>query len=471
MPISFWVYYKRYIFNLANLFLIFLILIISLKLFFDFEINKKLQNTEKTVEIIALILKENKNYFNQFEYTIYANNSWWLGTLSNSKNYLETGKFYKIYAEVSYLQINQDNNYHLSYGYNGTLKIKEILATDINCNWLCNFLKWRIKLISNLENNLFNNLCKQNWWQFNFNIKCQDLAIFSTSLVIGQNANFSKDFFISFKNLGLSHIIAVSGFQVVIFMSVIEYIFNKIISNRKIVFLGSIFGILLLLFLTGVQIPVFRSAISIFLILSSLIFFGRKLSTFRATIYSGLILLTLNSFYILNFSFLLSILASFGLSLIPNINFYNKKYLNVLFSLFLTPLYAFLTTLPIIIYLSNGIYPIGVLVNVIITPLIPILYFLALFSITPLIGELTAIILKIVLYIFMEIINFFTNFNFKINFYKTNITDILIYLCLLFFILITIMIYSKYQNINYKNFIFKKQKSKKQLIYNIQNKN
>jgi competence protein ComEC len=136
----------------------------------------------------------------------------------------------------------------------------------------------------------------------------------------------------------------------------------------------------------------------------------RRLSPFRALIYSGLILIAFNSFYLINLSFQLCFLASLGLNFIPKLNFGRfSKSLELIYETISTTVFSFLFTLPVILQINGGIYLTGLLINFVVVPFVPLVYFLALFTSLPFIGEFFAIFTTFMERIFYEIVVFAGN--------------------------------------------------------------
>jgi competence protein ComEC len=195
------------------------------------------------------------------------------------------------------------------------------------------------------------------------------------------------------KKLGLTHLIVVSGTQVSLIFGFLELVLLELKLTRKWRWLVGIAGTVLLILVVGFQAPVLRSALSILFSTVALIFFGRRLDPFRALIYSGIILLWLNPFFIISYSFWLSVVATFGLLVsmqfskniqtLPEIEF-----LGSFKDIILATIGTFLYTLPLIVNLSGGFSPIAILSNMIVLPVVNLITVFDILGFIPLIGEL-----------------------------------------------------------------------------------
>lgn len=392
------------IFNWPNFFLVILTSLIVWNSVLSSKDLQQIQVIQNKESLKIRVLNQDFTPFGTKVYTVWTKNGLW--KLENTDFNYQNGQEYIIQADLQSFNFNTEEsikNYDLSLGITGKIKVKQTLQKNLSCDWLCYSLKWNSQIIQNIQKYYQNTICnsfKIIPKTFASNSECQDVYALSTGLVLGGTKNFSKETKGNFKNLGLTHLVAVSGFQVVLLINFLEQILISFRLSRKARLGFFLLGILFLLILVGPQPPVLRSSISVLLSLTVLIFLGRKLENFRSLAYSGLIMLLINPFYLFSVSFQLSFLASSGLVLLMGqieqspskgiINFWlNLK--SQLFETFLGSLASFLFTLPIIIQLSGGFSPLAILTNTIVLPIIPLVTFSNLLGLIPFIGEILII--------------------------------------------------------------------------------
>ena len=354
----------------------------------------KAKNSARKQAIEVRVLNSEQDYFNQRVYYVWYENQVW--ELS-SKDVLATGKTYKFLANLESFSIQENSikNYDLSLGIRGQIKTTELLLKNNNCDLVCQGFQSLEKLKFYTKSTYFNLYCQQ----FKIipetlagNSICKDIYGLSVGLVLGGTQEFSKSTKDNFKALGLSHLVAVSGFQVVLLVGFVEMLFLKLkISKKSRIILG-ILSIIFLIGLVGPQPPVLRSGISLSLSLLILSIFGRGLQPLRTLIYSALVLLLLNPFYLISLSFQLSFLASLGLVLSSKVeNLGELKLFSDFKDLLLGSTVTFLFTLPIIVNINGTISVISILINLLIVPIIPFITLSNLFGLIPLLGQILVV--------------------------------------------------------------------------------
>ena len=280
--------------------------------------NLESKETAKTL-IKGRIISSKVDNFGVFEYMVWSQNQFWNGISTNKV--LEIGKNYVFEGKIQNFEIDQSGkkfaNYDLSLGITGVIKIEKVKSVEQNCDLECLFWQKLNQTRRNWQNFYQNELCGSfklinNWLSGG---QCSNVWGLSNGLIIGGTDKFDARMKQNFRTLGLSHLVAVSGFQVVLLISILEIILVKLSLGRKVKFGLGILGIILLILIVGPQPPVLRSSLSFLIAQSVLIFFGRRVSALRVLIYSSLTLLIFNPFYLISVSFQLSFMASFGLVL------------------------------------------------------------------------------------------------------------------------------------------------------------
>ena len=303
------------IINPARIFLILLIILVLLNCFLSLQTRNNSNKVEKVISV--RILASSMDSFGAFEYTVWHEGSIW--NASFAPRVLAVGSEVKIKAKMESLVWDNSNkkfaNYDLSLGINGNIKILEVLSAK--CDLECRFwqqLSWnKINLQNFYRGTICDTFGRIN--QFLSGNQCHNVFGLTNGLILGGSDKFDKEMRQNFRTLGLSHLVAVSGFQVVLLVSFLELILNRLRISRIWKLAWSFLAIIFLVLIVGPQPPVLRSGISLILAQSVLLILGKKISSLRCLLFSALILLIINPFYLISVSFQLSFLASFGLVL------------------------------------------------------------------------------------------------------------------------------------------------------------
>lgn len=393
--------------NPANWFLIFIITLTLLNCWLVLE-----SSTAKSIRDSRLIIRPlaaHKSDFGQLKYSVLYQRSVW--ELSSPKALLIGQPVMVQGSLLTYgLQDTSEDkfaNYALSLGVVGEIKVESIVAIDSNCDWICLIIKQFDQTQYNIGRIYQQSYCGNKWIPQFLTLEndCQNVYGLSVGLVLGGSGEFTKNMKQNFRSLGLSHLVAVSGFQVILVATIVESLLKRSGIGRRAQVVGIVLFVFCLIGLVGPQPPVLRSSLSLIISLICLTGFGRQLSLTRSLIYSAIVMLVLNPFYIISISFLLSFAASFGLSILPSgIN--NERIIHVknqakgfwhqiwtaLRELGVSTGSAFAFTLPIILGLNPTNSLIGIVLNILIIPIIPILTGLNILGLIPVLGEFLLIV-------------------------------------------------------------------------------
>jgi ComEC/Rec2-related protein len=397
----------RYLFNRSNLFVFFLIILTAANIYLSTNSYNILQTTG---ESLARIEEVTKDSFNITKIVISNKDGYWL--IDNYKG-VKVNLGYEILADISFDKFKKNerqDKYFLSKGLRGNANISSIYTIkdcDLNCKY--------INLISNTKrfaSDVFlQSACNNEKWVSGFfakSINCLDIANLSKGLLIG-DVSFSPTAKELFRKTGINHIVAVSGFQVVLISSFLEWLMVRVRVSRRYRFIITASFIIIFLTLVGPQPPILRSVLSI--IISFFVFLiGRKVPQNKVLIYSGIILLWLNPFLIFSISFQLSYLATFGLinsfsiplTAIKNIDSKTErrvenstmigeekllKWSDSVSGYLIANLSIFLYTMPIIVLLNGYVSIWSIIINMVLIPIIPMISLLNIFALLPLIGS------------------------------------------------------------------------------------
>ncbi|MEK9132676.1 MAG: ComEC/Rec2 family competence protein [Patescibacteria group bacterium] len=138
-------------------------------------------------------------------------------------------------------------------------------------------------------------------------------ASLASGILLGARSSIPKDIKDDFKKTGLTHILAVSGFNITIVIAFVSAIFAYL--PRKISSLCSVVAIVIFTFLVGASASVVRAAIMGSLTLIAKMF-GRRTAGMRTLLVAGFIMAVLDPFIIFyDIGFQLSFGATAGLIL------------------------------------------------------------------------------------------------------------------------------------------------------------
>ncbi len=295
------------------------------------------------------------------------------------------------------------------FNYNKYLLSKKIIMVSSNPN---------IKLIKNNTNILYkikNRMIKH--------IDNYQSKKYIKAFVMGDTNDIEDNVLTNYRNIGISHLLAISGMHLSLFLIIINSLFKKNRFKDLIIFSFLIF----LLFITNYPESLIRCFL--FIILK---YINKRLklnyNNLELLIFCFSILILYNPYFIYNIGFIFSIVITFFILLSKNI-LKDKSYFK---KLAITSLICFFASIPII---ANSFFKINLLTplfNIIFVPIISIIIF-------PL-GLLTFVFsfldgLYFIITSGMEsVINVFSDigiFNFVVS--KPNLIIVLIYYISLFF--------------------------------------
>lgn len=197
---------------------------------------------------------------------------------------------------------------------------------------------------------------------------------FLKGILIGYTDTLPEDIKESFKKTGVSHVLAVSGYNMaIIVMLVYQQMMNRQVS-RSISFWTTIIMMVTFTLLTGAEASIMRAGVFASLILSAE-FLQRYVGGIRPLILCATILIIINPLYIAyDIGFQLSFLAVIGLIVYGQIF---KTHTEGIPSLGVLPMigetvFAQILVLPILIYYFGEISIISILANILIVPIIPL---------------------------------------------------------------------------------------------------
>ena len=189
--------------------------------------------------------------------------------------------------------------------------------------------------------------------------------------VLGDKTKVSTDITNSYRDLGISHLFAISGMHITLLSSYLLKLLKKLkIREEKRYFIVSIF-LLFYLFITGVSASILRSILFfIFFSINKVYYFYIKSTNIFILVFS--ISLFINPYYIYDVAFLYSFSISFSLIIMGN---YINSYKSYIKKLFLTSIISFIVSIPITLYNFNQINFLSIIYNIFYVPYISIIVF------------------------------------------------------------------------------------------------
>ncbi len=198
-------------------------------------------------------------------------------------------------------------------------------------------------------------------------------ASLAAGILWGAKQGIPDDVSETFRRVGITHIVAVSGYNITIigvaFLAILPY-FGV---HRKYALWLVMLGIIFYVCITGAQASVIRAAVMGVIALIAK-YGGRSVYPFMLLICSAFLMLAMNPFIIYDMGFHLSFLATIGLIYLSPYVIKVCGWVPEMFGIresFVSTLSATIATLPITVYAFKGISLIAPIVNLLVLPVIP----------------------------------------------------------------------------------------------------
>lgn len=207
------------------------------------------------------------------------------------------------------------------------------------------------------------------------------LAPFVMGLLVGQRANLPPDVKDDLQKVGLTHIIAVSGYNLTIILQASRRLFGKR-SKRLSTFL-SLGLIAIFLLLAGASASIVRAAIVSMLSIATS-YYGRNFSPLSLIAFAAAITAYANPVYIWSdLSWYLSFLAFFGvmiLSPLVQARWPGRWHENIIGAVALESICAEIMSLPFVLYIFGQMSLVGLPANILVVTMVPLAMLLGLVS-------------------------------------------------------------------------------------------
>lgn len=231
-------------------------------------------------------------------------------------------------------------------------------------------------------------------------------------IILGEKASLSSEFKQDLQVSGLMHVVAVSGFNVMLIANFLMVFCGFI--PRRFVYLFTLIIIWLFLFLVGVEnLPAQRAVIMLTVMYLGLLI-GRRIPMLLCLIYASALMLITNPLMWLNISWQLSFGAMIGVIIFSNIlnKFLNSK--SDIGANLVSTVAVILTTGPISFVSFGSFSLVGLLSNLLIVPVVPIITMIGIVSLgisgIPELANFLFQLVELILKIVVQIIGFLGNF-------------------------------------------------------------
>ncbi len=282
-----------------------------------------------------------------------------------------------------------------------------------------------IEVLENKKNFLYDIKC-----YMNDRINKYDTKDYLNAFILGDSSLIDDDIKDTYSYNGIIHLFAVSGMHVSLISSVIIYLLNKILKNKKIINIVVISFLIFYCFLANFSVSITRAVLLFILCILNK---GLKINikNYYLLIYLMCMCLFYNPFYIYNIGFQFSYIIAFFLMKFSYIINKSSTYIKKLFT---TSLISFISSMPISINTSFSINLLTPLLNILFVPLISFIIFpLSLLCfIFPIIEPIYSFLISI-----MESLSkfFFTIKCFNVTLCHLSLFSIILYYIIVYFII------------------------------------
>ena len=235
-----------------------------------------------------------------------------------------------------------------------------------------------------------------------------------SGILLGQNKDLPAQTKLALRDTSTLHIVVASGQN----LSMVAGFFlglSGLLKRKTAIFL-SLAAALLYIFLTGFQVPILRAAI-MFGLASLAQLFGRQKDSIWVLIITGGVMLWVNPKWILDLSFQLSFMATFGVVVIAPIFLKYLKYMPILSQDLAVSLGAQLMVTPIIAQNFHQFSMVGLITNLLVLWTVSFIMILGtimliLSFLSSILAQLTATFVSVLLTYFIYIVSFFSSLPF-----------------------------------------------------------
>ncbi|HYV33243.1 MAG TPA: ComEC/Rec2 family competence protein, partial [Candidatus Limnocylindria bacterium] len=233
-------------------------------------------------------------------------------------------------------------------------------------------------------------------------------------ILIGARKTLPQSVIDNFNTTGVSHVIAISGFNISIIIKSLEYLAK--LFGRRFSFWLSLIIIFSFVILSGASASVIRAAVmgSLLLIAFNI---GRQYSITPALFFSAAVMLLINPKILFwDIGFQLSFAATLGIVYFsPLLDQITQNWPNPvqLKSILLTTMAAIVSTLPLILFYFGRLSLVAPLVNILILPFVPLTMLLGFLTVLPFVGAGFAFLANFLLLYMLHVTEFFAGLKYS----------------------------------------------------------
>lgn len=253
-------------------------------------------------------------------------------------------------------------------------------------------------------------------------------------MLIGGRSNLPQDVTEAFARTGLSHVVAVSGFNMTILATAcasLAWYFGRRLTNYATVVM-----IISFVIITGASASVIRAAIMALLVVGAQLTGRLYTSSYALLCAAGLMVLQNPRILAWDIGFQLSVAATIGV--LTAYWLQGPRPQSFIKSLLLPTIGAIIATAPLLVFYFQTLSLVAPLANGLLLPLVPWLMLIGALSLLPLIGSGMAILATLLAKIFLGIVTYFASWSFASVEMHISATAILIYYLLLIGLLLLI---------------------------------
>jgi len=330
------------------------------------------------------------------------------------------------------------DRYYIRKGISSSIYVEEIKKTGVSKNIYLNILRFSYKTRKKILD-----LFKEKFQD--------DVLGLVQGMFIGHTKELSDNTIKGFQKAGLTHIMAVSGANVAFILLPFRFMIFRVTKRKKTRIILLCFPTIFYLFLSGFGASIVRATIMV-LIIFFIDFQNRQKETIKILSLSALIMLLISPFYIFDAGFLLSYAATTGIVLldqkIERIK-HIEKWPKILRKTFAISLSAQIVVAPVIILLFNKVSIVSLFANIVFVPFTEIITILSLICLLPVITHLITPILDMVIRVFLSGVKLTA----CIPFSQINFPDIPIITVIIYYLLVTEIIFSYSKSRRFINFL------------------
>jgi competence protein ComEC len=198
----------------------------------------------------------------------------------------------------------------------------------------------------------------------------EPIASFGLGLLVGIRALIPKAMQTELTLVGLSHLVAVSGYNLTIIVAAVDRLLKR--AGRGVALVVSLWLIVGFLIVTGASASIVRASIvAVLSLLAS--FYGRRFNPLTLIFITAGVTAAYDPKYLSDLGWLLSFLAFFGILVVaPAVEARLHHPKSVLIKLFIESFVAQLLTTPLILYIFGNLSIVAPFSNLVILPLVPL---------------------------------------------------------------------------------------------------